>query len=238
MSSAAVMPFSITEPSPRFTARMTGFFWLMTIVMGSMAMFVDGRLALRSDAAVAAANILGQQSFYRLGITANLVSTLCYLAATLFIYDLLKPVNRTLSLLAAFFSLAGCVVSSVGFVLQLGPVAVVGAFPADQLVDMTRMFLRLSVQAANVAFVFFGLHCFLVGRLSFSSRFLPRIIGMLMIAAGLGWLTFAFANLLSPPFARSLAPWIMLPGIVGEVSLTLWLLVKGVDVQEWKQWTA
>jgi hypothetical protein len=55
-----------------------------------------------------------------------------------------------------------------------------------------------------------------------------------MICAGLGWLTMSWTNLLSPPLGRFLFPYIMAPGVIGEVSLTLWLLVKGVNVRRWK----
>src|ERR1700716_2417849 len=85
-------------------------------------------------------------------------------------------------------------------------------------------------QGSNIAFAFFGLHCLLVGCLILKSTFLPRIVGALMVCAGLGWLTFSFTSLLSPPLARYLIPYIMAPGMLGEASLTLWLLVMGVNV--------
>jgi hypothetical protein len=80
------------------------------------------------------------------------------------------------------------------------------------------------------ALVFFGFYCLLIGYLIFRSTFLPQIIGVLMAFAGSGWLTFIWA-----PFANYLSPYNMIPGMVGEGVLTLWLLVKGVDVQRWKE---
>ena len=78
--------------------------------------------------------------------------------------------------------------------------------------------------------VFFGLHCLLVGYLIFKSTFLPRILGALMTFAGLGWLTFLW-----PPLANDLSPFNLVPGMLGEGLLIVWLLVKGVDVQRWKE---
>ncbi|HMG72660.1 MAG TPA: DUF4386 domain-containing protein [Pyrinomonadaceae bacterium] len=78
--------------------------------------------------------------------------------------------------------------------------------------------------------VFFGFYCLLIGYLIFRSTFLPRILGVLMVFAGLGWLTF-----LSPPLADSLSPYIFIPGLLGEGALTLWLLIMGVNVQRWKE---
>jgi hypothetical protein len=101
--------------------------------------------------------------------TANLAATACYAVATLLVYGLLKPVNRNLSMLAAFFSLVGCALS-VLVAFHLGP------FPVNPL-------------------VFFGLHCLLVGYLIFRSTFLPQILGVLLALGGLGWLTFASPEL-------------------------------------------
>ena len=81
--------------------------------------------------------------------------------------------------------------------------------------------------------VFFGFYCLLIATLIFRSTFLPRFLGALMVFAGLGWLTF-----LSPALAKQLSPYNMFPGILGEGALTVWLLVRGVDAQCWKEQAA
>ena len=234
------MPESAIGSSPRFTARMAGFFWLMTIVTGSLALVGD-QLIVAGDAAATAANIVAHESSFRLGLAANIVATACYLAATVFVYRLLKPVNRNVSLLAAFFSLAGCAVSGLNFVFYLAPLIVLGgaqhlgAFTAEQLQALALAFLGLRAQAFYVSHVFFGLHCLLVGCLILRSNFLPRVVGALMVIAGLGWLTMSLANLLSPPLGHILGPYILAPGAIGEISLSLWLLAMGVNAQRWKE---
>ncbi len=67
------------------------------------------------------------------------------------------------------------------------------------------------------------------------STFLPRAVGALLVSAGLAYLANSFATFLSPGFSASLVPYILLPGLVGEGALTLWLLVKGLNVQRWKE---
>ena len=239
--SAAVLMERMAEASPRLKARTAGFFWLMTILTGAFAMFAGGSVVVSGDAAATAANILAHESLFRLGVAANLVATACYLVATLLVYDLLKPVSRNLSLLAAFFSLAGCAIGAFSELFHLAPLVVLGGgqyltvFTMEQLRALAYMFLRLNAQASIIGFAFFGLHCFLIGYLILRSTFLPRLVGVLMAFAGLGWLTFSFANLLSPPLGRSLSYYIALPGALGELSLTLWLLVIGVNVQRWKE---
>lgn len=179
-----------TEASPLFTARMTGVFWLLTVLTGTAAMVArTGPLA----------------------ILVNLVSTACYAGATVFAYYLLKPVNRNVSLLGMVFSLVGCTLSALSALVPLGS------------------------KAPTVAFIFFGLHCCTVGYLIIRSTFLPRVLGALMVFGGLGWLTFSLSTLLSPPLARTLSPYIMFPGILGEVTLTFWLLVKGVNAERWHE---
>ena len=127
-----------------------------------------------------------------------------YIAVTVLFYFIFKPVNRNLSLLAAVISLAGILIGPLG-----------------QFVSPV---FRIS------PLVFFGFYCLLIAFLIIKSTFLPRFLGVLMIFAGLGWLTF-----ISPSFATSLAPYIFLPGIIGEGALTLWLVIFGVNEEQWRQ---
>lgn len=168
--------------------------------------------------------------------TLPLIATSCYLVVTLLFYDLFKPVNRSVSLLAAFFSLMGCAMGAVSCMFYAGPLVVLGggpysnAFKAEQLQALGLLFLQLSGQANNIGLVFFGFYCLLIGYLIFRSAFLPRILGVLMATAGFSWLTF-----LAPPLANDLSPYNLAGGLLGEASLTLWLLVVGVNVRRWKE---
>jgi hypothetical protein len=155
---------------------------------------------------------------------------------TALFYDLFRPVSRSLSLLAAFFSLVGCTIQAFGSLFQLTPLVVLGGgqylsvFKVEQLRALALMFLELHAQVVNICLVYFGFYCLLIGYLVFRSGFLPRILGVLMVFAGLGWLTF-----LSPPLANYLSPYILVLGFLAELSLCLWLLVIGVNVQRWKE---
>ena len=230
----------IAKTSPRSKARAAGFFWLMTVLAGSYAATGDS-LIVAGDAAATATNILANEFTYRLALAANIVAGACYLAATVLVYDLLKPVNRNLSMLAAFFSVVGCAIGGVNFVLHLSPLVVLGGAPylvvftAQQLQALSLAFLGVRTLAFFISHIFFGLHCLLVGYLILGSTFLPRFIGALMVFAGLGWLTMGFSNLLSPSFGHLLVPYIVAPGAIGEISITLWFLVFGVNVERWKE---
>jgi hypothetical protein len=171
----------IEEASPRFKARMAGalnFFSLITV--GLTESFVRGTL-----------NFVGGY----IGIASNVV-------VTLLLYDIFKPVNRRLSLLAASFALVG----------------------------LTFEAFRWQPQGVNIAIVVHGFYCLLIGYLIFKSTFLPRILGALMAFAGLGWVTYV-----SPTLVNYLSPYNLASAILAELSLMLWLLVMGVNVQRWKE---
>lgn len=237
----AVMAEPIPGAAPRSKGRAAGFFWLMTIFAGMFAEFGARGLVVSGDAAATATNILTRESLYRLGIAANLAAGVCYVVATLLVYDLLKPVNRSMSLVAAAFSLMGCTVGVFADAFRLAPLVVLrdaphlSVFAPEQVQALALTPLRLAGVAGIFGFVFFGLHCLLVGFLILRSTFLPRAVGALMVLAGVGWLSLSLSNLLWPAFGRSLVPFAMASGLLGEGSLTLWLLMIGVDARRWKE---
>jgi len=178
---------------------------------------------------------------YRLSGAADLISLACDTAVALLFYDLLKPVSRSLSLLAAFFRLTWVAPMALNSLNYFAPLVLLGGthyltvFKPDQLQAMAYTALKLHALGYNICLVSFGFTCLLIGYLICRSVFLPRILGVLMAIAGLCYLTNSFANFLSPAFARPLFPWILLPAFPGEFALMLWLIVKGVNVQRWKE---
>ena len=176
-------PVDITDrdadASLRLKARIAGVFYLLTFVTGIFALvFVRGRFV------------------------ANLIATACYVVVTILFYDLFKPVNSQLSLIAALFSLVGCLVSVLS-PFHLAP------FHINSL-------------------AFFGVYCLLIGYLIFKSIFLPRILGVLMMLGGLSWLTFLSPLLATYLDPYNLAPGILGEGaltvwlLVSGVNVERW----------------
>jgi hypothetical protein len=236
-----VMTKGMIDESPLFKARAAGFFWLMTILTGMFAFVAGARFIVPGDAATTATNIMANESLYRLSFTANIVAAACYLAVTLFIYVLLKPVNRNIALLGVFFSLMGCAIGALSSLLYFAPITILGGakylsvFSVEQLQALALAFGTLSLRANDMGMVFFGLHVLSIGYLIRHSTFLPRILGTLLIIAGICYLTNSFAHFLSLPFKAYLAPFVAVAALLGEGSLTGWLLVKGVNVERWKE---
>jgi hypothetical protein len=179
--SATVTMKRIAEVSPRLKAHIAGALYLLSVVTAAFTeIFVRGRL-----------NIAG-----------GLIAVAIMVVVTLLLYDIFKPVNRGLSLLAAFFSFVG----------------------------LTFEAIRLQPRGVNVAIVFAGFYCLLIGYLIFRSMFLPRILGALMVIGGLGWLTY-----LSNRLVNYLSPYNLAWALLAEASVFLWLLVMGVNIPKGKK---
>ena len=192
MSTAAMME-RIAETSPRLKARITGVFYLLTILTGIFAQgFVSGRLVVDGDAAATATNILAHRGLFQLGFAVYLIEMACKIAMTALFYDLLKPAGRSVSLVAAFLGLAGCVIKTFSRVFFIAPLFVLGGahylsvFSAEQLQALALLFLKVNDRGAAIALVFFGFYALLTGYLIIRSTFLPRILGVLSVVARFG----------------------------------------------------
>jgi hypothetical protein len=213
------------EVSVRLKARVAGAVYFLVFVAGAGAVLASSGLFSLTDAAATATNILLHQQRFWLGFTFNLIVIASYLVVTALFYELFRPVSKNLSLNAALFSVAGCAVQAAALVFYAAPWVVLSA---DQSPAFALLGIKLYVQAYNIGLAFFGFYCLLIGWLIFKSGFLPRVLGVLMMFGGLSWLTF-----LSPPLASYLRPYNIAPGVLGEGSLTVWLLLAGVNAQKW-----
>ena len=228
--------------SPKLCARIGGALYLIIIVIGLFGeAFVRDRLIVSGDAAATAANIMSHESLWRFHIAAELFLLICAVALLLILYALLRPVSRDLALLAVFINLVsiGIEAATTMYLLQalfpLGNAGYLKAFTREQLYAMASLSLKSHGYGFSVSLLFFGCFCLIVGYLIFRSGYLPKTIGVLMQIAGLSYLTNSFALILAPAFANRLFPAILLPAFVGEASLCLWLLVKGVNVPKWQK---
>jgi len=223
--------------SPRTLARMAGVLYVLegvTSVAG--ALLIPGKFIVRGDVAATAANILGNEPLYLLGITVSLISVALHTALTVFLYYLLRPVGRVVALLFAFIGLMAIVLQAISALLQLPALIILGggggviAFSAEEAQSLARVFLTLRAQAFNLYLGFFGFRCATIGYLVSQSTFMPRLIGLLMAGTGLAYLTFLW-----PPLANDLSPFNLAIAAPGELSFAFWLLLAGVNNERWKQ---
>jgi hypothetical protein len=234
---ATAMVGRLEETSPRLKARITGVLYLLTILTGIFAGgFVSGRLVVGGDAAATATNILTHRGLFQLGFAVYLIEMASNVAMIALFYDLLKPAGRSVSLIAAFLGLTGCVIKTFSRVFFIAPLFILGGahylsvFSAEQLQALALLFLKVNDRGAAVALVFFGFYALRTGYLIIRSTFLPRILGVLSVFGGLGWLSFLYQ-----PLGYRLFPYVVAFALLGAASLILWLLVFGVNEQRWKE---
>ncbi len=230
------------ETSPQLYARIGGVLYLIIIVVGIFdEAFVRNRIIVSGDATATAANIRSLESLWRFGIAAEFFLLICAVALTLIFFVLLRPVSRDLALLAVFFNLVSVAVEAavqlylLGALFLLGKAEYLRAFEPEQLYALASLSVKSHSYGFGVALIFFGCVCLILGYLIFKSGFLPKALGVLMQIAGLSYLTDSFALILAPTFANRIFPAVLVPAFVGEASLCLWLLVKGVNVEKWEE---
>ena len=230
------------ESSPQPYARIGGGLYLIIIVIGLFGeAFVRDKLIVSGDAAATARNILASESLWRFHIAAELLLLICAIVLLTILFVLLRPVSRELTLLALFFNLvsigleAATAMYLVVALFPLGNAAYLKAFSPEQLYAMATLSLKSHGYGFGVSLLFFGCFCLVIGRVIYKSGFLPKALGALMQIAGLCYLTDSFSLILSPPVANRLFPAVLIPAFVGEMSLCLWLLLRGVDVHRWME---
>src|SRR5438477_4600326 len=215
----------------RVRARMAGLLYLIVGIGGGFAeVFVRGKLVVSGDAAATAANILAHESLYRFGGAAEIISLVGDAALALIFYELFKPAGKSLSLLAAFFRLTFVAVMAGNTLNHFAVLVFLKDAPAHVL-----QALRLHSLGYNIALVFFGFTCIFLGCLVYRSTFMPRLVGIVMAIAGIGYLINSFVHFLAPAYGAYAFRYILVPAGLGEMVFILWLLVMGVNSERWKE---
>jgi len=153
---------------------------------------------------------------------------------------LLRPVDKNLALLAVFFNIVELPIEAASKLCLFAALFLSGnadylkAFEPHQLQALVKISLKLHDYGFGIDLIFFGFACLLYGYLLFRSGYFPRTLGVLMAIAGLSYLTNSFTLVLAPAYAGRTFP-ILVLALIGELSLCLWLIVKGVNVQRWKE---
>jgi hypothetical protein len=217
-------------------ARFAGFGYLIIFITGIFSnFFVLEGLVVPEDAAATARNIMQNGMMFRIGLVSFILMVVFDLLLAWALYILFRPVNKDLSLLSGWLRLVNGTVFGIALfglvnVLQMINGAENPGLEAAPLPAQIMLSLDTFNHTWLIGLVFFGFHLILLGYLIIRSGYIPRIIGYLLIVAGIGYLIDSFANFLLPSYedyADILMMIVVIPGVVGELSLTLWLLIKG-----------
>jgi Domain of unknown function (DUF4386) len=227
----------MTKTSPKALGRITGAFYLAIFVAGFIFMALIPSTGLLNTIDAAAIDyIVSHQTAFWAGYPFFLLVVVFRLIVMLLFYELFKPVNKSINLLAVYFNIVATTMQAVMAITLLAPLVLLRsghfltAFTPDQLHALALIALQLYNPIYYIALAFFGCYDLLIGYLAFKSAFIPRPIGVLMGIAGLGWLTFFI-----PPIAAFLLPYNLIASLIGEGSMILWLLVKSVNAQKWQE---
>lgn len=226
------------EKSPLIRARVAGFLYLLANIPAPFALlYLPSLLIVRGDAAATARNIMASESLFRLGIAATFFNQIVILFVVLALFQLLKVVNKSMAVLMVMFVLAAVPIGMLNELTHFAVLVILGggdtlkAFTAPQLQALAMLFLSLHRDGINMAQIFWGLWLFPMGYLVFNLGFMPRIIGVTLMIGCFGYVIQSLADLLLPNLNVNIifyTSW-------GELLFVLWLLIKGVNVEQWEK---
>jgi hypothetical protein len=226
------------EDSPQLYARIAGILYLLIIVAGIFGeLLVRNKLIVYGDANATANKIMNSELLWRMGISADLVMHICDLPVMIILYYLLRPVSKKLALLNLSFNLIQTAVlvanklNLLAALFFLGKSEYLKSFSPEQLHTLSYLSIKLHDFGFGIGLIFFGFVCLIEGYLLFKSNYFPKTIGVLMSIAGICYLANSFALILAPQLS-SVA--LLMPCLIAELSFSLWLIFKGVNLPMWK----
>jgi hypothetical protein len=224
------------------TARIAGILYLIITVAAIFAHFyIPSNIIIPGDADATANNIIASETLFRVGgVGSELIVLLSEVVLSIVLYVLLKPVNKTLSMLATVSRLVMTTIHGLNLlnyffaILLLSGVGYLGAFNTEQLHGLVMLFLEAHSIGFTIGIAFLTLHVFVLGYLILKSGYFPKVLGILFIAAGVGYLVDSFALLLFSGYETT--PTVIAIIIsVSEIAFPLWLLIKGVNKEGWEK---
>ena len=221
------------EADPQRWLRMAGALYLAIIALGLFGeVGVRGSLVVAGDAAATAAAIAASPGLWRWGITTDLLMHVLDVPVMVALYLLLKPVNPGLAMMATVINAVQTTVLAtnkmhlVWPLLLLNPLSTAAQMPPADRQTLAYAAIQAHAHGFGIGLIFFGVACLLRGWLIVKSAFMPALLGWLLVAGGLGYLINSTALLLAPAWSDLLFPWVLLPALVAELGLALWLIFK------------
>jgi hypothetical protein len=220
-------------------ARIAGVCYLIVIATGLFSeVFVRQALRVANDAALTASNIQANEMLYRWGFVADITNFAIGLPSVIIMYYLFKRVHKSLFQLALAFVIIQTAIIAVNLLNQVLPLLILSnetylnTFQPDQLDTLSLLSLNIQAQGYGIGLVFFGFYCLIVGYIIIKSRMIPKVFGILYAITGLCYLINSFTMFLSKGFENSIFIYLGIPIFIGELSLALWLSIKGVDISK------
>lgn len=222
--------------SNKSLARIAGFCYLVVIATGLFSeVFVRQTLTVSNDALTTAHNIQTNEMLFRWGFVADLINFVVGIPTILIIYHFFKKSNKILLQIALSLVIIQTAIIAVNLLNQITPLLLLAndtylnTFQQSQLATLSLLSLNIQSQGYAIGLVFFGFYCILIGFAIYKTNAMPRVIGVLYAIAGLCYLINSFTMFLSKGFANPIFVYLAIPIFIGELSVCLWLLIKGID---------
>jgi hypothetical protein len=216
--------------------RATGLLLILSMLAGWYGEMYVPSMMMTGDAAATADQLRVHGNLFRLGFAAYLIEAVSDIVLAWLLYVILKPVNRELALLSAFFGLVSMSLFAVTKMFYFSAPVFVGgskyltAFPPAQLVALASLFLSLYARLSGLTMLFYGIAWIIRGYLTLRSGYLPRLLGMLMAAAGLGFAAKTVTQVLAPGYSWDV---LLAPMFLNTIAVAAWMLARGVDGEKW-----
>jgi len=227
--------------SDKNLARIAGFCYLIVIATGLFSeVFVRQALKVSNDALATAHNIQTNEMLYRCGFVADLINFIVGIPTILIMYHFFKKSNKIILQIALALVIIQTAIIAVNLLNQITPLLLLGnesylnTFQDNQLATLSLLSLHIQSQGYGIGLVFFGFYCILIGYVIFKTNAIPKIIGVAYAIAGLCYLINSFTMFLLKGFVNPLFIYLAIPILLGELSLCLWLLIKGIDTTKLK----
>ncbi len=221
---------TINNSNPKKTARIAGFLYLLLGPLGVLGLvYVASAIIVPDDIGATINNIIANQSIFRLSIVSALLTQVVNVFVVVYLYRVLKPVNKGLAQLMVIFIFLGAPIAMFSEVNRMAVLLLLDS--AEQSQSLIALFLDLHETGITIASIFWGLWLFPMGYLVFKSNYIPKIIGVLLLIGGVGYLFDFTTFFLFPSFGMTVSE----VTFIGELILPLWLLIKSIDVTQWER---
>ena len=230
------------KTSPRKYARIVGILYVVIFILGPFAFFM-GRtsIVVPGDPSATADKLMASGQMFRLGMVAETIIVLVEIVVSAILYFLLRPVNRPLSLASSLARFAQAVLQAVNLftavpaLLLLGGAGYLAVLSSDQMNSLLLMSTDVNAFMIIIWGLIFGFHLMLLGYLVYKSGFWPKLLGILLLVASLGYLSQSYVHLIAPEYDSIFSTIVVILSIPGELAFTLWLLIKGLNEERWQE---
>lgn len=222
-------------------ARVAGALYLLLAITSSFGLvYVPSKIIVQQDTLATVNNIIASPALYRLGIISNIIYLVVFVFLVLAFYDLFKDVNKKLAMQMVALVLVAIPIAFIKELIKSAVLVLLGDSDFLQVLDkellygMVRLLLNLYEYGSYMVMIFWGLWLIPLGLLVLKSKFIPGILGYLLIIGGIGYPITSIAYMYSPQFGKSMYSIATLPSVIAEIAIILWLLIKGVKSQKIK----